>query len=160
VPSVAVWAFGSGIEEVQECSGHVLRGFVDHEVADGQCVTLRTERTAAPQGQDVVVVAHEAVLAPKNEYGAGDRSVSVLLVVLEIDAGSGAVVLAARVNRRWITESREVGVQRVLPRSDGCSSPVIPNILRHGLLGVAPVLGIPWRLAAPASPTPLVVQRE
>src|SRR5579864_3617854 len=69
-------------------------------------------RNRAPIVERLEEPMHDAALAPQYEQRTRDLPRFACRVMVEIDRGSGAVVLAARMNRLWIAEATLVFGER------------------------------------------------
>src|SRR5262249_58485880 len=61
-----------------------------------------------PDLHHVIQTAHGSAFAPEDQQGTGHLLRPILGCVLEINRGTGTIILAAGVNRRRITEAAEV----------------------------------------------------
>jgi hypothetical protein len=114
-------------EEVLEGGGRLERDFLGQEVAAGQRAAGHGVGVLAPDLGDVAVVAaDEAMLAPEGEQrdrdalAAGGGGV----VIVQVGAGSGAVVLARGVDRGRLPEAADVLVDRLLVEWLAAAPPV------------------------------------
>src|SRR4051794_37255414 len=83
----------------------------------------QVRRTLSPDRTDVVGVADPG-LAPQEQRRAADLVFCVSLVVLKVDAGTGSVVLAGRMNRRLVVAPAIFG-DRLLGERTGRSAPFV-----------------------------------
>jgi hypothetical protein len=104
-------------QEVLEGGGGLERDLFGQEVAAGQRAAGYRVGVLAPDlGHVAVVAADEAVLAPEGEQRDGDALAARRggVVVFEVGAGGGAVVLARGVDRGRVAEAADVLVDRLL----------------------------------------------
>src|SRR4029077_7173881 len=62
----------------------------------------------APRGANVEQLVHDAVAAPEDERRAGDFPVEIRRVVLEIDAGGGAIVRSGAVDQAGVAPAAAI----------------------------------------------------
>src|SRR5258708_2212754 len=80
----------------------------------------------APDCNRIVDAADQSLLPPQDEHWTDDFAIGVGGVVLKIDRGRGAIVLAGRVEARWITETSQVLGKRLGRK--GISASPCPDI--------------------------------
>ena len=71
-----------------------LRFLLGHEVATVQGLTSHVLRHGAPVGQAIEHCADHAAASPERQHRHGDLASGVVAIVLEVDGGRSAVVLA------------------------------------------------------------------
>src|SRR5574343_100214 len=74
-------------------------------MAAGQAFSGNIERLFAPQGWNVVVAPDKSLAPPQDEERAADSLVGVGGIVHQVDAGGGAVVVAATADRLGVGEA-------------------------------------------------------
>ena len=78
------------------------------EVAAIDGVAAYVGGVVAPHGEHVVAALDEAPGAPKHEQGARDALFTAGFVMRQIDAGSGAIILAAGMDRCRVGEAADI----------------------------------------------------
>ena len=101
---------GSSSEKRFKLADQLLRNLLRQEMAGGKRLAARLDRAIPPCLQDVVHPVERAFLGPQHEKRALYFLVQVGCVVGQIDGCSGAIILADRADRGWITEAAKVVV--------------------------------------------------
>ena len=134
---------GRSREVTQQVGGELGRAFFGDEVADRHwlCADLRGA-WRAPQRERVEPLVHCAAFAPQHQRVAGNLVVVGArgAVVVEVDAGRGAVVLATGVQRIGPAEANAVytGSNDFTSSSGSFKGVTLSSIPKSSLLGVAP----------------------
>lgn len=96
------------VEEPEQFGRHFLRQFLGQEVSAGQAFPANVERLLPPQGEDIVVSPDEALAAPQDQQGAFDLPRGIRGIVRQVDAGGGAVIVAAAADGLRIRKAAHV----------------------------------------------------
>src|SRR5205814_8044272 len=100
--------FSGSSQEFDELRQELGGRFFGNVVSTGQGAAAHVERALAPVCERREAALDRALAAPEGEQRAAQLLADVRLVVLQVDRLGGAVVLAARVDRRGIGEAAEV----------------------------------------------------
>ena len=103
-------------------------------MAASQLAAAHVGGPLAPGGEHVEVPLHQAFLAPQRQQRALDLAVHVGLVMVEVDAGGGAVILARGMDARRIAETAQVFGQGLFGESLHAAAPLVqlrPEVVRR-----------------------------
>src|SRR6185437_9136470 len=98
----------SGPEEFLQRRQCLLGRFLGQKMPARQRRALDVARLFPPDRQRLIEPADHAFLAPQDEEWAGDFAIGVGGIVLEVDRGAGAVILARRVDGRGVAKAAAV----------------------------------------------------
>ncbi len=113
----------------------LMRRLFRQEVAAGERAAADVGSLLSPECHSVEHLSDHALGAPEHEQRTGDALLRVGAVVLEIDAGGGAIVLAGGGDTGRITEASAVLRERLLGEHIGLAAPMSEQ-------AIEPVVGI------------------
>src|SRR5262245_24130478 len=99
-------------EELEKTRRGHLRLFLRQIVPAGQRAAVHVRRKAAPDVEHIEVASYDALLTPEHQGGARHFAATVGAVMLQIDRGTGAVVLHHRMQPRWIAKGAGIAFHR------------------------------------------------
>src|SRR5258708_7544581 len=95
----------SAVKERAQRAQGLVGCFLGQEMAARQRMAAHIDRLFAPDRERVIEPADDAIPAPQHEQRALDFLAGVGRVMLEIDRGAGAIILAGGVDGRRIAEA-------------------------------------------------------